>query len=229
MDLNANDKLILKQIVTKIARSVRDMQLQHGMAIWKIRDLKHTIERDILKNPELPDLIAKVKTGENPLENLTATEKYAKSLSDTTPASNLESVKKQVSELQKEVDKDSPTTIDKELREYYGIKLPMSDHLAKVEKHWDKAEPEDWADRYRWVYDALYKQLPEWKRDVVDAEPEDRITNEFAKEVLETAQDFELYDKLYKSLPDESETKAKLAEQLLSTHYERRTPRHHLK
>ena len=215
MDLNANDKLLLKQIVTQLARSVRDIQLRlcrqgitthHG--IWLIGDLKHTIKVDILKNPELRGLIDKVKTGENPLENLVSTEKYAKSLSDmSTPASE-----KEVIVTNTEEEPKPPRRRRRKAK------------ADEVEEHWGKAEPEDWAYRYRWVYDALYKQLPKWKMDVVDAKPEqgdwgDRITNELAKKVLETAQDFALYCALVKTLPDESKTKSKLTEQLLSTHY----------
>ena len=231
MDLNANDKLLLKQIVTQLARSVRDIQQRlHGRqdGIWLIRDLKHTIERDILKNPNLPDLINKVKSGVEPLVNLTSTEKYAKSLLDmVTPAPKATNYDAKIlhRKPRRRRDKSShaepdPKMVDKELREYYGIKSSMPDHLAKVEEHWGKAKSEDWAYRYRCVYEALYKLLPKWKRDVVDAEPEDRITNELAKDVLSTAQDFALYRKLIKTLPDDSEIKAKLTEQLLSTEYE---------
>jgi hypothetical protein len=270
MDLNQNDKLLLKKIVTQLARSVRDIQLrlfEQGMAtrdgVWQIRDLKQTIGHDIMSNPKLPEMLAKAKSGELPIERIESSEKYAKSLSDmVTPASNLESATAQrllhrVSELQREIEEDTKennlkvdeikqkyqkyiekkypetgrnrrrkskkqesSTVDKELREYYGIKLSMRDHMTKVKQYWDKAKSEDWAYRYRWVHDGLYKLLPKWKRDVVDTEPEDRITNELASDVLETAQDFDLYNKLVKSLPDESEIKAQLTEQLLSTSYE---------
>jgi hypothetical protein len=225
MDLNPNDKLLLKKIVTQLARSVRDIQqrlYQQGMAsrdgVWLIGDLKRTIEVDILKNPSLPDLIDKVKTGDQPLENLTSTEKYAKNLSDmATP------VKEERQRRRRKTTNGDPeaVAVDKELREYFGIKLPMHEHMVKVREHWSKAKSEDWAYRYRWVYAGLYKLLPKWKRDVVDKEPEDRISNELAREVASTAQDFDLYDKLVQTLPDDSEIKAELSNQLLSTSYER--------
>jgi hypothetical protein len=225
MDLNPNDKLLLKKIVTQLARSVRDIQqrlYQQGMAsrdgVWLIGDLKRTIEVDILKNPSLPDLIDKVKTGDQPLENLTSTEKYAKNLSDmVTP------VKEERQRRRRKTTNGDPeaVAVDKELREYFGIKLPMHEHMVKVREHWSKAKSEDWAYRYRWVYAGLYKLLPKWKRDVVDKEPEDRISNELAREVASTAQDFDLYDKLVQTLPDDSEIKAELSNQLLSTSYER--------
>jgi len=211
--------------VTQLARSVRDIQqrlYQQGMAsrdgVWLIGDLKRTIEVDILKNPSLPDLIDKVKTGDQPLENLTSTEKYAKNLSDmVTP------VKEERQRRRRKTTNGDPeaVAVDKELREYFGIKLPMHEHMVKVREHWSKAKSEDWAYRYRWVYAGLYKLLPKWKRDVVDKEPEDRISNELAREVASTAQDFDLYDKLVQTLPDDSEIKAELSNQLLSTSYER--------
>ena len=239
MDLNPNDKLLLKKIVTQLARSVRDIQQRlypQGMAsrdgVWLIGDLKRTIEIDILKNPSLPDLIDKVKTGDQPLESLTSTEKYAKNLSDMVTPVNKEAIGESVNRLPEERQRrrrrrkttngdPEAVAVDKELREYFGIKLPMHEHMAKVREHWSKAKPEDWAYRYRWVYAGLYKLLPKWKRDVVDKEPEDRISNELAREVVSTAQDFDLYDKLVQTLPNDSKIKAELSNQLLSTSYER--------
>jgi hypothetical protein len=204
-----------------------------------------------MSNPKLPEMLAKAKSGELPIERIESSEKYAKSLSDmVTPAPNLESATAQrllhrVSELQREIEEDTKENnlkvddIKQKYQKYIEKKYPetgrnrrrkskkpepstvaMRDHMAKVKQYWDKAKSEDWAYRYRWVHEGLYKLLPKWKRDVVDTEPEDRITNELASDVLETAQDFDLYNKLVKSLPDESEIKAQLTEQLLSTSYE---------
>ena len=49
------------------------------------------------------------------------------------------------------------------------------------------------AKRYRVIREVLYQQLPQWKKDVVDSEPDDRISNELASDVWRTADDFGNY------------------------------------
>ena len=44
------------------------------------------------------------------------------------------------------------------------------------------------ADRYRLVYFVLFQNLPSWKRDAIDDEPDGRLAVELAKEVARVAE-----------------------------------------
>ena len=70
------------------------------------------------------------------------------------------------------------------------------------------------AKRYRIIREVLYQQLPQWKKDVVDTEPNDRISNELATLVWRTAEDFDEYQKLVMSL-DEKPVSDKLRSSLI--------------
>jgi hypothetical protein len=43
------------------------------------------------------------------------------------------------------------------------------------------------AKRYQAVYDSLYEELPRWKREAME-DNDERISHEFAKEVIELAE-----------------------------------------
>ena len=213
-------------------------------SLWSIRDLKQQIWRDYAANPDVTKVIKNFLSGKLSLGDIRPTDEYAQSLADMiTPADDPE-LKKNLMNLSKtepdsdliSEDLDSERQEGDEWKQLGGgwkMKTSRKSNKRKSRKSRKSAsEPIDkaranwntetgnayvrqyFAKRYRIIREVLYQQLPQWKKDVVDTEPNDRISNELATLVWRTAEDFDEYQKLVMSL-DEKPVSDKLRSSLI--------------
>ena len=215
MQLNKAEKAAYKKIVTLLARSCREIQEELWRnnkiprdSIWLIGDLKQQIWRDYSANPEIVKIIRRFQAGKIRESSIKATEDYAKSLSDlVTPATAYEY------NLDEQQPKTKPNT--NKPKPKVSSKSP-SEKILEVGRNWNNANvaKQEWAKRYKVIREVLYRQLPNWKKDTVDSEPDHRVSGELARSVWKTAESFDEVMKLISSL-DENPIPHKLRLELI--------------
>ena len=239
MGLDKTQIAAYKKIVTQLARSCKAIQerlWKEGKiprdSLWSIHDLKQQIWRDYAANPDVTKVIKSFLSGKLSLGNIRSTDEYAQSLADMiTPADDPELKKNlmNLSKTEQDFDFESDSK-EHQLGEEWKRQARRKSNKRKLKESASKSIDEaraNWntetgnayvrqyfAKRYRIIREVLYQQLPQWKKDVVDTEPNDRISNELATLVWRTAEDFDEYQKLVMSL-DEKPVSDKLRSALI--------------
>lgn len=197
-------------------------------SLWTISNLKEQIWHDYAANPDVTKVIKNFLSGNLELSDIRSTDEYAQSLADMITPDDDQGLKRNLMNLSKtepeqDFDLDSEDQEGDEWKQLGGdwkMKTSHEQTSQKPNKRRRKSVDDvalaraNWGcvtggnayvrqrlgKRYRVIREVLYDQLPQWKKDVVDTEPNDRISNELATLVWRTAEDFDEYQKLVMSL-----------------------------
>ena len=198
-EFNSQELHVAKEIVSKVViqiasiqrKLLKEVEIPSSEQIWTLNDLREQIWRDMKANsgfistvkkisqcPEISEAISEVDLPDS-------LEGYAKELCDmVTPIPNKPKRKRKRATRKKAgATKQTNDNWNKPVRRARTEWNSRTGALAK----------QDWKTRYKAVYGALLAFTPKWKRNVIESKPDDRLSAEFAKDVVRVAENFDEY------------------------------------